>query len=344
MFIHDADLTKKLDLRNTWLIDIINLGHDFMFVDGGNDVDFYNELTQTLTTCGSDKGDSPNYPSNCFEKLKKAFRFALDNKQFDMAYVCDDDIFINVNHFFNTDLEGYDLVSNGSFGGSGFFLSHAALEKLSDYENEFRNSDTAIFNVIKNSELKCNDSVLGFCPFYIPGENYSSVHYTSGRRMYFLHNLIRFYKNTGITGRKIIFGGPFDAGKTNEIVTVETFCGRKTPRFYDYVMDENGWEYHDEYSGSTIVHIRTLFSFWPYAPKAANYFIVNISRLRECDKFDFSRDELLDKFRGSLINPDNLYLCSEDGSKISGWIKDDNLHRKLGLSSEMSHCSFYKCV
>ena len=62
--------------------------------------------------------------------------------------------------------------------------------------------------------------------------------------------LIKFYNNTRITGRKIIFCGPFDAGKTNEIVTVETFCGRKTPRFYDYVMDENGWEYHDEYSGT----------------------------------------------------------------------------------------------
>lgn len=344
-FIHDVDLTKKLDSRNTWLMDIINLGHDFMFVDGGGLVDSYNELTQTLTTCGSDKGDNVREPSHCFEKLKKAFRFALDNKQFDMAYVCDDDLFININHFFKTELDGYDLVSNGSFGGSGFFLSHASLEKLCEYDNkEFHNSDTAIFSVIKNSELKSNDSVVGFCPFYIPGENYSSIHYCSGRRMYFLHNLFKFYNNTGITGRKIVFGGPFDASKKNDIVTLETLYGRKTKRSYDYVMDINGWEYHDEYACSTIVHIRTLFSFWPYAPKAAGCFILNVKKIEQCDEFGFSSDELFSKFRSSLINLENLYLCSEDDRQISGWVRDNDLHSKLKLSSELSHCNFYKSV
>jgi hypothetical protein len=342
-----CDLTRKIECLNTWVPDVLDYGHDVLFFDGGYEKLTYDPdaLILHLTDCDDYE---PNYPnvSNLFKKIQSAFKWVLENKDFDYLYLHDDDIYINM-HEFNkihptTDFKGTSL------GGYGFFFTKRAMQKIIDYENsKFHVADHAIYNCMATStDISRSLDMSGHCPFYIPGELYSTIHYVCGRRGYFLNNMFRFYQENGYTNRKIIFGFPFDATIRNEFITYEVEAHRKTKRDYDFILDKNGWEYHSDYSRSTIINVDFLLNFWPYASNSTKYFIVNFEFLLK----NYNEDQkpeiekiLINKFTESLINKDNLLLCSRSEYNSSNWKLDESAVVDLKLNFEdLSNWKFYR--
>lgn len=171
------------------------------------------------------------------------------------------------------------------------------------------------------------------CDSYVPGELYWSIKCASGQRMYYLDQIMRLYKDNGYTNRKIIINFPLDSQKVDLYK-----YSQPVPRYYDFIKDKNNWEYHGGYKDSVI---NNLFNFWPYAAKSAKYFVININMLEVYSQK--LSNVLLDKFRQSLIDPNNLFLCSENDASIKNWKLDNDLKCELRLDFEnLESYNYYK--
>jgi len=345
--IERVDLTRRLDIINTWGQDVLDSGNEIVFYEGGNEHEYYDDDLKTLYLTEPDTHDNQITPSPLFVKMRRAYSWALKNKEFDILFSCDDDVYVNLPEFLKLNLN-YDFLSSGSYGGSGFFFSKKALEELVKYENtEFKAADIAIYNAMMFSEnLKKFNGNDRNQSFYIPGELSATIHYASGKRAYHLHNIFKFYHENGYTNRKIILGGPLDCGKRNPIVSYETKIKRKTIRAYDFTIDSNNWEYHGGYVRSYMYsgHLR---QFWPYAKKSTKCFVINVNGVINSESDDklFYKElsYLIEKCEESLINEDNLFLLSENDKSIDGWIIDNDIKEKHKLTFELlNNCNFYR--
>lgn len=342
------DLTRKVDCITTWVPDALREGHDVLFFQGSSPTTYYNPESKTLHTTDLEECEEVGIPSPPFKKLQNACRWALDNLDFDVAYHIQDDNYVNMHEFSKLSM-CYDFMSNCGSGGSGFILSKKAMEAIASYNNTDRvYHDLAIMGAIEENKSLTVGRLPMCAPFYIPGELYMSVHYVPGPRMHYLHYVTKYYQENGHTNRKIILGGPLRSDEKNLIISYEQDADRKTPRWYDFIMDSNGWEYHDGYSSSHIFPNHPISDFlqnWPYAPNATKYFVVNTTTmLKRYTESDL--DAILAKCEESLINKDNLLLLSEATAPVlnkDGWVLDNNLKRLLRLNFEaLEQCNFYR--
>jgi hypothetical protein len=337
LHIDRVDLTRKLDAINTWVVDVLNKGHDVIFFDGGNDIEWYDENSKTLHLT-EDDGYETKELSTLFPKVKAALKWAINNRDFDILYLCDDDIYINIEQFLKIEMN-YDYMGTGSYGGAGFFFTKKSIKTVLNYENLiYRVCDQAIYDAIYNDlsitkNLDYNKSAVQ----YIPGELYATIHYVTGKRSYFLNNILRFFNENGYTNRKIILGGELESHKSNDVVSYESIIGKKTQRWYDFTVDPNGWEYHGGYIRSHLV-FNTLMGFWPYAEKATKYFVINVdvvlSDFINTDIFYSNLNKLVNECEKSLIDEKNLFLCSKKFREIDGWSIDNDIKQKYKLNFE----------
>lgn len=336
--IERCDLTRKLDCLNTWVPEVLDAGHEVLFFDGNNEKEIYNPDSLTLHLKDSDEYEQKPFPSRLLPKIQSAFRWVLENKDFDYVYLHDDDIYINIKEFNKSNIV-HDFKGT-NIGGFGFFFNKKAMQALIEFKNEVHSvADHAIYDCMRsNNNVSKIFSMIGHSAFYVPGELYSTVHYVCGKRCYFLNNILRFYQDNGFTNRKIIFNFPFLGINRNSYVTYEADANRKTRRDYDFVMDRNNWEYHCGYARSTITNVNTLKEFWPYAKNSAKYFVVNISPLLvhyEENSKEEIKNYLISKFEESLINKENLILCSEqEEDHGNNWKIDNQISENLKLNFE----------
>jgi len=346
LHIDRVDLTRKLDAINTWVIDVINSANDVIFFDGGNESVYYDENSRTLHLTEND-GYENDILSILFPKVKSALKWALENKEFDMLYLCDDDIYINIQQFLKIEMK-YDYMGTGSMGGGGFFFNKKSINTILNYENtKFRVCDQAIYDAISSDETitKFFSNEKSY-PFYLPGELYATIHYVTGKRSYFLHNIFNHFNENGYTNRKIILGGGIDMSKANELVSYESTFKRKTPRWYDFTIDPNGWEFHGGYVRSLLM-LGNLENFWPYAENSTKMFVLNFNALlhdyRNTDLFYEKLNFLINKCEYSLIDERNLFLLSETNEDIDGWMIDESIKEQHKLNFELlNEYNFYK--
>jgi hypothetical protein len=343
--IERCDLNRKLDPLNTWIPDILNLGHDFLFFDGGFEKQQYDSNNKFLHLVESDEYEASGFASRLFLKVQSVFKWVLENKDFDYVYLCDEDIFINTNEFFkleiNKDFHGCNL------GGCGFFFNKKAMQSVIDYENKtIVHADIAIFTALGNSDCSRDTNMSMHAPFYVPGELYSTIHYCTGRRSYLYNNLLKNYKENGCTNRKIIMGYPI-SHCYNPIVTYETSVKRSTISYYDFAYDPYGWEYHLAYSRSSILHPNIFYNFWPYALNSSKYFIVNMEYFLQNYESKEHKENffnyLSQKCQESLINKNNLFICSQEKQIYDGWKINNNLVDNLDLRfQDLKNWNFYE--
>jgi len=346
MNIDRVDLTRKLDAINTWVEDVLYLNHDVLFFEGGNSSQFYVDSNRTLYLTEDDGYEENGVPSRLYKKIQAAFKWALDNKDFDYVYVCDDDVYINSEEFFKIEMN-YDFMSSGAFGGGGYFLSKKAMQEIIDTDTEFSVCDLAMYGILRaDKNLTSYSENCKHAIFYFPAELYATVHYATGKRAYFLKEMFSFYKENGFTNRKIILGGPLDSYKENLLVSYEATHNRKTKRWYDFVKDPNGWEYHGGYARSS-ANINHLKNFWPYAKNSTKYFVLNFDTFLNDYKHDktlyFENMQfLIKKCEESLIDDNNLILLTDKNIEIDGWKLSQEVKEKLKLNFEvLNDCFFY---
>jgi hypothetical protein len=101
--IDRVDLTRRMDAINTWVGDALHKGHDVVFVEGGSENVWYDENSKTLHLTVSDEYEI-SVLSNLFEKGKYGLKWCLENKDFDVLYTCDDDVYINLEQFLKIEI------------------------------------------------------------------------------------------------------------------------------------------------------------------------------------------------------------------------------------------------
>lgn len=347
--IDRVDLTRKLDAINTWVDDVIYSGNDVIFFDGGNQYQWFDNNTKTLHLTEDDSYEVNGTLSRLFPKVKTALKWVLENRDFDVVYLGDDDIFINLPEFLKFEMT-HDYMGSGSFGGGGFYFNKKSIQSVLNYNNEtFSNCDQAIYSaILDDANITKSFGNDKNSIFYFPGELYHTVHYTSGKRSYFLHNIFKHYQETGVTNRKILLGAPLLSEHTNNLVTYESTINRKTKRWYDFTIDPNNWEYHGGYLRS-YVFFNSLKNFWPYAKKATKFFVINYNViLHDYVGTEFLKpnlDFLIEKCKESLIDENNLLLCSENVENIEGWVIDNTVKETLKLNFEiLNNLNYYKRI
>lgn len=267
IYIERPDLTRKLSCLETWVPRAINLGHDVIFSSGGNESDQYDEQRLHLYLTLDDSYDYGENISPQYERLKKTIEWCLNNKSFDhICFVTDSD-YVNVfclNEQVYENLKKFDFISSSS-GGDGFFLSKKACEVLvyEPHENRSKYCDIALHSRFFNTEigqqknLKLGDlsSVkLQSRKNYILGEEYFVTHYCNGKRMYWADFVISNYYLRKPVARKVVYNLPIDVMKEEAVHTYDTTTGNKTPLFYSFYSDQNGWEYFGAHPRSSSIY------------------------------------------------------------------------------------------
>ena len=347
--IDRVDLTRKLDAINTWVGDVLDTDNDVIFFDGENENVSFDENSKTLHLTDYDGYEDGVSLSKLFPKVKSALKWVYENKEFDTLYLCDDDIYVNLPEFLKINFD-HDFMMHGSLGGGGFFFNRKSINSVINYENtHHKHCDQLIFDIINtDSTLTKSFGNDRCCPYYIPGELYSTVHYVTGKRSYFLHNIFKFYHENGYTNRKIILGGGLDSYHKNKMVSYESLVGRKTPRWYDFTVDPNNWEYHGGYARSSL-SINNLKNFWPYGEKTTKFFIINFDNLlsdyTNTNLFYPNLEYIINKCEESLIDNGDVFLMSEKNETINGWVIDNDIKITHKLNFELlNNCNFYKKI
>lgn len=346
--IDRVDLTRKLDIINTWANDVIYYGHKIIFFEGGNEIEYYNKDSNTLHLNTPDGYENENNISPLYLKVKKASEWVYNNVDFDYVYICDDDVYVNVKEFLNIDFN-YDFISNGSLGGGGFLYSRKGLKVLIDNEiKTLGNCDILIYQLMYSKNEIRKLTIGNFQPFFILGELYATIHYVTGKRMYYVHNMIKNYQENGYTNSKILLNVPLNTDKENEIISYETKLNKKTKRWYDYTTNHDGWEYHGNYN-SSLITIQRLKNFWCYGKKSIKFFVINFNSLLQDYKGHPNYEEnfnfIINNCEKSLINKNNLLLCSDKEENIIGWELDNSAKEKYKLTfEELNNYYYYKKI
>jgi hypothetical protein len=112
--IDRVDLTRRMDAINTWVGDALYKGHDVVFLEGGSETVWYDDNSKTLHLNVSDEYENSEL-SNLLPKAQAGLRWSLENKDFDILYLCDDDVYINLEQFLKIEMT-HDCMGVGSLG------------------------------------------------------------------------------------------------------------------------------------------------------------------------------------------------------------------------------------
>jgi hypothetical protein len=244
--IENPALTRKMSCMETWVPKIESLGHKVIFFDGSNKELSYDDDNKILHLLSNESYDYPNtgFKSFMIERLKEAVRWALSNEEFDYVFRTDDGSYLN--HYVLEDLmkeiNGYDAL-RGFGGGGGVLMSKKVCEELINFENSANLTleDRALFTFLSRFRTKVTNSL---SIQYVPGEKIFSIHYTNGKRQYFVDNILDYYYGGNPIDRKIVIDSPADYNKTSSVRSWWWENGKGTPYWYSFDKDIYNWEYY----------------------------------------------------------------------------------------------------
>lgn len=222
----DAE-TRRDRIWNAWGKEAHETGEFFFVVGGGTEVVF-DSMTRIITTPGTDVYDPPpggGKGSVMYYKLQHAWRWLLENRDFDWLFLCDDDVFINVKSIVKNTPDTYDYqpcdatwdsASTGNYGGAGFWFNRRALKYLLTYDN-------------KEAKCEIDDLAMGHClmnrqgdnsgefkdhpiahtadafrnqPYFWPADGADTIHYMLGKRQEFMSDIHKSLETDNRTYRR----------------------------------------------------------------------------------------------------------------------------------------------
>jgi len=284
--IDRADLTRKMSCMETWVPRIEKMGHEVIFFDGNNETQSYDEKNKILHLISNESYDyhslkDEGIGSLMYERLKEAVDWCLKNKEFDYIFRTDDGSYINsfVIDKMITDIQGYDVVHSHG-GGAGVFMSKKVCEDLINDVNEENIfiEDVTLWKFFDKHSYKRKTSSL-LCHQYIVSEDYFSIHYTNGKRQYFVDNVISYYYDGNPLKRKVILNYPLDHGTPLLTNTWDSDFIR-TPIYYSMDKDMFNWEHY----GTVARNHYAVTSECPFAKNSINELVFYNT------KFDFNKD------------------------------------------------------
>lgn len=333
--ISNALLTRKMSCMETWVPGVESLGHKVIFFDGDNNIVSYSHADRLLSLTQSESYDhSPPIPAQkksfMFERLKAAISWVLENEEFDYIFRTDDGSYVNY-YVLNDIIKELDngnvdvLKNNG--GGAGVFLSKRVCQKLIEYNNEKQViEDLALFQFIDQGNFVTKTSNL-LCMQYILGEKLFTIHYTNGKRQYFVDNILNYYFNKIPIKRKVIINS--DINYSNPL-PIKTWSGNNdyTPMWYSFDKDKYNWEFY----GQQIRSYHRFQNFCPFGIKSIykliivdNSILINnkdiiqnyIDAIQDGGQLIINYDEQLKNYlnnldtRLSMVNNDTIDEISE---------------------------------
>lgn len=362
---------RRRDIRATWGADA--LAHpdvDLMFVVGDASEEHYDEKTHTLHVTQSDAytyGINDKRAAPLFEKTTAMARWVVKNRTFDWVYLCDDDVYVNVDN--SVALEPpHDVLCTGSFGGAGWWFRQAGMEQLSRCVNWklIPKEDLSIYNYVVferkatgeddpgNPALQTRASNENNAAFYTPGENLCSFHYAAGHRMRHHHRCVQRLRDTGRTGRRVVLWSGLRWGEFSDHVTdfvrntrdnsgqMQQEMRETYRRFYSFTTDPNGWEYVGGYARSDIP-MNTAMRRWPFVDRSMDAMCINWDVFEQASNLKQIREwtneqaiwEVHERCERCCWNPDHVFFHSDSPDhEIEGYVHDDRLHELIGLDWE----------
>ena len=261
--IENPGLTRKMSCLETWVPKIESLGHEVIFFDGSNSEQSYDKENKILHLLSNESYDYPNSGVKSFmiERLKEAVGWVLKNEEFDFIFRTDDGSYLN--HYVIEDLmremDGYDVL-RGVGGGGGVLMSKKVCEEFVNFENSENMTieDHALFNFLSRFKTKTTNLL---SIQYVLGEKIFSIHYTNGKRQYFVNHILDYYYGGNPIDRKIVINSPADFGRLFPVKSWDWGWGdsKGTPYWYSFDKDMYNWEY---YMGQS----RTLYRYKEHCP------------------------------------------------------------------------------
>lgn len=261
-----ADLTRKLTCMDTWVSRLKDKGIEVIFFDGDNDEVSYDEKNQILHVVESDTYDyhylhQQKKPSNMVKKFQGALRWLLENRDFDFVLRVDDGTYVNsfvIESYFDY-IQDKDMVYSGHGGGGGIFFSKKICEEILNINDDTNHlEDMTFFNHFSKNYPAKIGTIDTMSSFYNLGENNLTIHYSTGKRMYYCDFIISNYHNGTKSHRKLILNYRLNAGLELNTNRVSGTNG-KTGLWYGLDRDVNNWEYYGNYARSiSDIYDRTI--------------------------------------------------------------------------------------
>ena len=261
-----ADLTRKLPCMDTWVSRLKDMGIEVIFFDGDNDEESFDEKNQILHLTETDTYDyyylhHEKKPSNMVKKLQGAIRWLLENRDFDYILRVDDGTYVNsfvLENYFN-EIIGNDIIWSGQGGGGGMFFSKKVCKEILNIYDESNHLEDATimdhFTKIPDIKFHTIDTMSAF---YNLGEKNLTIHYSTGKRMYYSDFIISNYYNNLKSNRKVILNYEWSSGielNTNRVSGTDGNTGA----WYGLDRDKNNWEYYGGYARSiSDIYDRTI--------------------------------------------------------------------------------------
>lgn len=265
--IDRPDLTRKMSCLETWVPRVEKLGHEVIFFDGSNEEQSFDKQHRILHLVANERYDDSTLefekkPSYMIERLREAIKWALDNKEFDYIFRTDDGSYINAYMLDEVikllqEQELDILTSTELCARGGIFMSRKFCESfVKNFVNihNFHIEDRALRVFFNTPEygFKVATSHLLYQQ-YVVGEKLFTMHYTNGKRQYFVDDVISYYYTGSPIKRKVVIGLPLLRVLPEEKLTlpVKTWhTGEKTALWYSFDKDDNNWEYYGGYARS----------------------------------------------------------------------------------------------
>ena len=317
-------LTRKLLCMDTWVSRLKNLGIETIFFDGDNSEVSFDEKNQTLHLIEDDSYDydfGDNNISHMFYKLKYAIKWALENRDFDYILRLDDGTYVNayiIEKFLSEFVNGREMVFSGFSSGGGMFISKKTCEELIKHSpKNDRIEDRIIYKILNEKQIYYigNYSMLSS---YNLGEENVTIHYATGKRMYYIDFVISNYYNNQKFPRKIIINNNFTESGREELNTNRVNAEKSnTPVWYGLDRDKNNWEYYGNYIRSE-AEIRYNFYGNEVIEKLCLFYNHNyIKQLIEIDEY-------LSKFYRSIIpNGEILILLNTKNKDSINYVEEN---------------------
>jgi len=184
---------RRQDCINTWYSELKKYNIEAYFLIGNNSNNYIIDKNILYLPC---KDDYNHLPSKTFHFCK----WALENREFDYLFKCDDDTFVQVDRFaqYKTDKDyiGIDPIGNGELnsGGAGYFLSKKSVKLIVDgFKHEIGLEDLLIAQFLKQNNIeRTEDHRFQACHLdrTEPSQNNDIItcHYIRDNDMYKLYN------------------------------------------------------------------------------------------------------------------------------------------------------------
>ena len=322
--IDRSDLTRKMSCMETWVPRIENLGHEVIFFDGSNTEQSFDKRNRLLHLVSDESYDyhslrEQNKGSLMFERLKEGIQWCLDNREFDYILRLDDGSYINayVIAEIYAQLKDIDVLKpDMGGGGAGFFFSKKACLELVQFKNEnkIHVEDLVIGSFLSSPSspsLSVKTSViLGYQ--YLLSEKFFTIHYTNGKRQYFVDDVISYYYNGSPIKRKVVLNYYIDQ---NSLMKVNSWDSdfETTPIYYAFDKDLYNWEHYGARARSNYAVVASC----PFAPNSIHeLFLYDV-------KFDFSKQNekvaFFDYIK-SVMKDGFIYLYYKDSTYDASYL------------------------